>query len=66
MEEGWSVFKIFTGKPRIKRPVGWPRRRWKENITMNLTEIVVNMRNLIHLSQSRNYWRTVVNGAFNL
>ena len=31
MEEGGSVFKILTGKPTVKRPLGRPRRRWDEN-----------------------------------
>ena len=34
-EEGSSVFKILTGKPTGKRPLGRPRRRWKENIRMD-------------------------------
>ena len=39
MEEGRSAFKILTGKPRGKRPLGRPRRRWQENIRMYLEEI---------------------------
>ena len=36
MEEGRSAFKILTGKPKGKRPLGKPRRRWEENIRMYL------------------------------
>ena len=39
MEEGRSTFKII-GKPIGKRPLGRPRRRWEDNIRMNLEEIV--------------------------
>ena len=45
MEEGRSVFKILTGKPIEKIPLGRPRRRWKDNISMDLKEIGVNMMN---------------------
>ena len=39
MEEDRSAFKILTGKPTGKRPLGRPRRRWKDNIRMDLVEI---------------------------
>jgi hypothetical protein len=42
MEEGRSVFKILTGKPIEKIPLGRPRRRWKDNISMDLKEIGIN------------------------
>ena len=35
IEEGRSAFKILTGKPTGKRPLGRPSRRWEDNITMN-------------------------------
>ena len=38
MEEGRSAFKILTGKPTGKRPLGRPRRRWEDNIRMDLEE----------------------------
>ena len=40
MEEGRSAFKILTCKPTRKRPLGTPRRRWVENVRMDLKEIV--------------------------
>ena len=39
MEEGRSAFKILTGKPTEKRPLGRPRCRWEDNIRMDLKEI---------------------------
>ena len=42
MEEGRSAFKILTAKPRGKRPLGRPRRRWEDNIRMDLKEIGIN------------------------
>ena len=39
MEEGKSAFKILTGKPTGKIPLGRPRRRWEDNIRMDLEEI---------------------------
>ena len=43
MEEGRSAFIILTGKLTGKRPLGRPRRRWEDNISMNLEEIDINV-----------------------
>ena len=43
MEEGRSVFKILTGKPTGKRPLGRPRYRWENNIRMYLEEIKIKL-----------------------
>ena len=61
-----SAFKIVTGKPTEKRPLGRPRHRWEDNIRMNLKERRINMRNCVHSTQDRDYWRAIVNVAFNL
>ena len=45
MEEGRSAFNILTGKPTGKRPLGRPRRRWEDNIRMDLEEIGINAGN---------------------
>ena len=66
MEEGRSAFKILTGKPTGKRPLGRPRRRWEDNIRMNLEEIGINAGNWVDSAQHRNYWRPLVNAALNL
>ena len=66
MEEGRSAFKILTGKPTGKRSLGRPRRKWKDNIRMDLEEIGISAGNLVDSAQDRNYWRSLVNAAFNL
>ena len=66
MEEGRSAFKILTGKPTGKIPLGKPRRRWEDNIRMGLEEIGINAGNCIDSAQNRNYWRVLVNVALNL
>ena len=66
LEEGRSAFKILTGKPTGKRPLGRPRRRWEDNIRMDLEEISINAGNWVDSAQDRNYWRALVNAALNL
>ena len=65
MEEGRSAFKILTGKPTGKRPLGRPRRRWEDNIRMGLEEIGINAGNWADSAQDRNYCRALVNAALN-
>ena len=66
MEVGVRAFKILTGKSTGKRPLGRPRRRWEDNIRMDLEEIGINAGNWVDLTQDRNYWRALVNAALNL
>ena len=66
MEEGRSAFKILTGKPTQKRPLGRPRSRREDNIRMHLEDIGINAGNWVDSTQDRNYWRTLVNAALNL
>ena len=47
MMEGRSALKILTGKPTGKRALGRPRRRWKDNIRMDLEEIGINAGNWV-------------------
>ena len=63
MEEGRTAFKILTGKPTGKRPT--PRRRWEDNIRMNLEEIGINAGTWVDSTQDRDYWRALVNAALN-
>ena len=65
-EEGRSAFKILTGEPSGKRPLGRPRPRWEDNIRMDLEVIDINAGNRVDSSQDRDYWRTLVNAALNL
>ena len=66
MEEGRSALKILTGKPTKKKPLGRPRRRWEDNIKMDLEWIGINAGNWVDSAQDRNYWRALVNAALNL
>ena len=66
MEESRSAFKILTGKPTGKRPLGRPRRRWEDNIRMQLEEININACNWVGSAQDRDYWRALVNVALDL
>ena len=65
-EEDRSAFKILTGKPTGKRPLGRPRRRWEDNIRIDLGEIGINLWNWVDLAQDRDYWRALVNVTLNL
>ena len=56
MEEDRSAFKILTGKPTGKRPLRRHRRRWEENITIDLEEICINARNWVDSAQDRDCW----------
>ena len=66
MEEGRSAFKIITGKPAGKRPLGRSRSTCEDNIRINLKEIGINTRNWVDLAQDRNYRRHLMNAALNL
>ena len=59
IEEGRSAFKILTSKPTGKRPLGRPRRRWEDNIRMDLEEIDINASNWVDSAQDRVYWRAL-------
>ena len=66
MEEGRSPFKILTGKATGKLPLWRARRRWEDNIRMDLEEIGINAGNWVDSTQDRDYWRAFVNVALNL
>ena len=66
MEEGRSAFKILTGKPTGKRPLGKPRRRWEDNIRIDLEELGTSTRIWVDSAQDTGNWRVLVNGALNL
>ena len=61
-----SPFKILTGTPAGKRSLGSPRRRWEDNIRMDLNEININTRNWVDYAQNSDYWRVLVDVALNL
>ena len=66
MKEGRSAFKILTGKPTGKRPLGWFECRWEDNIRMDLEEIGISAGNWVDSAQDRDYWRALVNAVLNL
>jgi hypothetical protein len=53
MGEGRGVHKVLAGKPESKIPLGRPRRRWEDNIKMDLREIGIDESNWIRLAQNR-------------
>jgi len=57
---------ILVGKPEGERPLGRPRCRLEDNITMNLREIGWEAEEWVHLAQDRDQWRAVVNTVMNL
>ena len=61
-----SAFKILTGKHTANRPLGRPRRRWEDNIRMDLEEIGINAGNWVDSAQDWNNWRAHVNATLNL
>jgi hypothetical protein len=54
------------GKPEGTRPLGRPRRRWVDNIKIDLREIGLDDIDWIDLAQDRDQWRTLVNTVMNL
>ena len=54
------------GKPWGKRPLGRPRRRWEDNIKMDLQEVVTGGMDWIELAQDRDRWRALVSAVMNL
>jgi hypothetical protein len=66
MGEKRNVCRLLVRKPEGKRPLGRPRRRWMDNINMDLLEIGVSVVDWIGLAQDRYRWRALVNSVMNL
>jgi hypothetical protein len=64
--EVMGAYKILAGRPEGRRPLGRPRRRWEDNIKMNLGGIGIGDMDWIHLAQDRDRWRAVVITVMNL
>jgi hypothetical protein len=64
--EGRSTFKILTGIPAGKIPLTRPRRRWEDNIRMNLKGIGINTSNWVDSAKDRDYWKIFVYMALNI
>ena len=61
-----KLYKVLAGKPEGKRSLGRPRRRWKENIKMDLRELGCDAGDWIDLAQYRDQWRAYVKAITNL
>ena len=66
MGEERGVYSVLVGKPEGKRPLWRPRRRWVDNIRMDLQEVGCGYMDWIGLAQDRDRWRTLVSAVMNL
>ena len=66
MGEGRGVHRVLVGKPEGKRPFGRPRRRWENNIKMDLQEMGWGYGDWTELAQDRDRWRALVTAVMNL
>jgi hypothetical protein len=66
MGEGRGVYRLLVGRPEGKIPLGRPRRRWEDNIKLDLREMVIDGANWIRLSQDRVRWWAFVSMVMNL
>jgi hypothetical protein len=57
--EGRGVYRVLVGKPEGKRPLGRPRRRWEDDIKIDLRETGIDETNCIRLAQDRVQWRVL-------
>jgi hypothetical protein len=64
--EGRVVYRFLVGRPEGKRPVARSRRRWEDNINVDLRERGIDGTNWIQLAQDRVHWRDFVNTVMNL
>jgi hypothetical protein len=55
-----GVHRVLVGKPEEKKPLGRPRRRWEDNIKMDLQEVGESHGDWIELAQDRDRWRALV------
>jgi hypothetical protein len=63
---GIYTYRVLVGKPEGKRPLGRPRRRWEDNIMMDLQEVGCGGMDWIGLDQDTDRWRAFVNVVMNL
>jgi hypothetical protein len=66
MGEGRGVYRVLVGRSECKRPLGRPRRRWDDNIKLDLRKVGIDWTNWIQLAQDRVQWWDFVNALMNL
>jgi hypothetical protein len=66
MGEKRNVYRLLVGKPEGRRPLGRPRRKWIDNIKMDVLEIGLSVVDWIGLAQDRYRWSALVNSVMNL
>jgi hypothetical protein len=66
MGEKSNAYRLLVGKPEGRRPLGSPRRRWVDDIRMDLVEVGWSDVGWIGLAQDRDRWRALVNSVLNL
>jgi hypothetical protein len=65
MGEGRGAYRILVGRPEGRRPLGRSRRRWEDNVKMDLQEVGWGGMDWIDMAQDRDRWRAVVNAVMN-
>ncbi|KAJ4450395.1 hypothetical protein ANN_01819 [Periplaneta americana] len=66
MGESRNAYRVLVGRPEGERPLGRPRRRWEDNIKMDLREVEYDDRDWINLAQDRDQWRAYLRATMNL
>ena len=61
-----GVYRVLVGKPEEKRPLRRPRRRWEDNIKMDLQKVGCGGMDCIELAQDRDRWKALVTAVMNL
>jgi hypothetical protein len=61
-----NVYSVLVGKPQGKRPLGRPRRRWEDNIKIDVQQVECWGMDWIDVAQDRDIWRALVNAVMNL
>jgi len=65
ISEERGVYRVLVGKPEGRRPMGRPKRRWVDNIRMDLQEVGCGYMDWIGLAQGRERWRKLVSAVMN-
>jgi hypothetical protein len=65
MGEGRGMYRVLVGKHEGKRPLGRPRRRWEDNIRMDLQDVRCGCMDLVGLAQDRDRWQALLGAMMN-